>query len=158
MERNLVKKSIVAGIIFLFIGAGVIPSINGNIEPSNDENDAELPIWKVGDSWTYNMEMEGGYDPDIDFDSSIDNLKLDVTEVQDDRYKLDLTAPTGDVTGSGSVDLDIMTLQGNLINTEMNGIMYIDKSTLEIIESEMGIDGYIDKMIDIHFTVDFIGC
>jgi hypothetical protein len=171
LKGKILRKSWAVVIVILFFGAGVIPSISGNIEKINsvtfgrellegnygsnkDENDAELPIWKVGDSWTYKVEIEGGQDSSIDFDISIDNLKLEVIEVQNEAYKLDMAVPIGDITGSGSVDLDIITLQGKLINTKMDGTVYVDKSTLEIIESEAIIDGYIDKIVDIPFTVN----
>lgn len=150
-------------VIMLLTGAvfaGAI-KINTNEEKPSfvsatfNENDAELPIWKVGDSWTYDIVVDGGLGTDIDFDLTIENFKLEVVEVQSDRYKLDLSVPKGDVEGGGSVDMDIITLSGDLLNTEMDGTMYVNKSDLGIIESNVEIDGYIDRPIaDIHFTAD----
>ena len=67
---NMKKKRIIFGsllTIFLlimssyFVGAITINK-QGNptlLTSSLDENDADLPIWTIGDSWTYNIEVEG---------------------------------------------------------------------------------------------------
>ena len=107
MEGILCRKWLVTAIIILFIGTSIIPSICGDIVKVNsvtsfkeiwkegcrindDENDAELPTWKVGDNWNYKVEIEGGQGSNIDFDISIENLRLEVLEAQsDDIYKLD---------------------------------------------------------------------
>jgi hypothetical protein len=121
---------------------------------SIDEHDAELPIWKVGDKWIYNVEVEGRFGTEIDFNLSIKNFKFEVVEIQEDRYKINLTVPRGDITGSGSVDLELIKLEGELINTKMDGTLYVNKTHLSFIGCTAHIDGYIDKIIDIHVTAD----
>jgi hypothetical protein len=117
---------------------------------SVDENDADLPIWNVGDSWVYYCDVAGGYKNDINFDISVDNMEIEVVEVLAESYKLSVSVPKGDVTGSGRA----LGISGSLINTRINGFIFINKSNLAIINSDISIDGYIDKIIDIHFTVD----
>lgn len=43
MQNNMIKKGLVFGIIVLFIGASVVPTINGNIE-KNISSDSEIEI------------------------------------------------------------------------------------------------------------------
>ncbi len=38
MKKNMIMKGMVIGIIVLFVGAGVVPSISGNIEEAKGEN------------------------------------------------------------------------------------------------------------------------
>jgi hypothetical protein len=125
----------------------------------NEENDAELPVWRVGDRWSYQVEIEGGMGEKMDFDISMDTLTLEVVEIVDNElYCLDMTVPKGQITGSGRVDFDVLTLQGELIDTRLDGMLYVKKSTLEIVDGEATVDGYVDKLIDIHFTVDLTAC
>lgn len=118
-------------------------------------NDADLPVWSIGDSWTYDMVIDGQQGANLNFDLTISNLKLEVVEVSDEAYKVIMDVPRGDVRGSGSVDFDLLTLSGNLINTKLDGEILVNISTLEIIYTEGTIDGAIDKIIDIPFTIDF---
>ena len=125
-----------------------------NITSQTNENLAELPLWYVGDSWIYSVEVEGEQGDSIDFDIIINNLKFEVSEVKEDIYNITLTVPKGDITGGGGIDLDILKIQGSLINTMMNGYLIVNKSTLKLIDGKVFMDGYIDKVIDIHFTID----
>ena len=73
MKNDILKKSlIVLTLIFLLI-AGFNPLINANRVCINIENDtclknstlsfqnyeAEVPVWNVGDSWTYDVGLDG---------------------------------------------------------------------------------------------------
>lgn len=124
-------------------------------ETNTNNNDADLPVWTVGDSWTYDMVIDGQQGTSLNFDLTINNLKLVVVEVTDETYKVSMDVPSGDVRGSGGVNFDILTLSGNLINTKLNGEILVNISTLEIIYTEGTIDGAIDKIVDIPFTIDF---
>ena len=158
MKRNSLRKNLIIGIIILFVGAGVIPSISGDVDNTNsvlsvgevreesfgyiNDNDAESPIWKVGDSWTYEVCIDGGIEQFLDLDNvRMLDLKFVVKEVQADKYKLDLTA---DLTGSVEVELDIISLSGILQDVELEGTAFVDKSTLSVEKiEELHIEGYI---------------
>jgi len=145
MRNVLIRKGLVVGIIFLFIGVGVYPAVAVESESSLnfiDENDAEVPIWNVGHSWTYDVTINGGLSPYLSINNfKMNNLKLTVEEVLDDSYILSFSA---DLTGSGSVKLDVITLSGQLKDTEMEGTMIVDESKLTVNElSDLIVDGYI---------------
>ena len=161
-------KKIIACIVLvtiLMIGSCFVGAININTEretstcvtSSFDENDADLPIWNVGDSWTYNVELELEQNQYFELDVSLEfeNLEFEVIEVQNsnDMYKLKITVPTGGLTGSGSVDLDIFTLTGNILNAQLDGFIYVKKSTLEINKFEVTIMGDTNKILLPHFNV-----
>jgi len=142
-----------------FVGAintkKIIP--NSNIS-SFEENDADLPVWNIGDSWTYNveLELENNQNFELDVDLDIDNLRFEVIEIQDDMYRLSLTVEKGDLNGWGSVDLSIFTFTGNIRNAGIDGFAYVKKSTLEIHRIEGTIDGDTDKILLPHFNADFM--
>ena len=119
-----------------------------------DANDADLPIWNLGDSWVYDCDVAGRHASDLSFDLSINNMEMKVEEVLSESYKLSVTVATGDVSGSGSVSLPGLTISGSLINTGIDGFMFVNKSDLGIISSDVNIDAYVDKIVDIHVIVD----
>ena len=108
----------------------------------SEENDAEAPMWEVGNSWTYEITMDGGILPYININYIFfNNLILTVEEVLDDSYKLSFSS---DITGSGSFKLDIITISGQLMDTEMEGYIIVNKTKLTINEiQEIIIDGYV---------------
>lgn len=124
-------------------------------QTSYDDNDADLPVWIIGDSWTYDMQVDAKQGANVEFDLNIDNFKLEVVEIIDDIYTLDLSVPQDDITGTGSVNFDVFKLSGALINTKMDGNIYVNKTTLRMINMEGTIEGVVDKLIDIPFSVDF---
>jgi len=105
-----------------------IESFNGN--------DAELPVWKNGDSWTYDMAIQGSDNSDdIAFDISFFNLKFTVTSDTGDVYKISFN---GDFSGSGSYK---GVLSGQIYNGKIAGVEYVNKSSLSI-----------KKLEDVHIT------
>lgn len=169
----MIKKTPITIILCIFMISSIsasatnIDSNENNIPRINQKLGGEnipLPVWKQGDSWTYNIEVEGGYTSDIDFDLSIEGLTLKVIQVQNDKYKMDVDVPNDGITGSASVNIaDILTLNGNLINTKLDGTVYIDKSTIGIIENmddgdpahQVSVYGTVDRpIIDVDFNVD----
>lgn len=112
-----------------------------------DENDAELPIWEVGHSWTYDVTINGGIGGIVSINNvKINNLEFTVDEVSDDTYGLSYSASS--VTGSVSVTVEIITISGNLQNTDMEGELVVNKSMLtnDVFEN-LAVDGFIKPNI-----------
>lgn len=134
-------------VTMLMIGSFFVGAVNinssGETSTSNisiyEENDAELPTWKVGDYWTYNIKIVGKYGTDMNFDMSISNLKFQVTDDTDATYyKMSVT---GGFSGSGSY---MGILSGQIRDGSMTGEGYVDKSTLTLTKLEnMNMDGTI---------------
>ncbi len=159
MKIKIALSFLIGMLLIVSISSSGI-NINSSIETKNEvknlymSSNIELPVWNVGDKWTYRIDAEGNQGNAVDFDITIDNFILKVTEVLSDSYKLYVEVPRGDFKGGGSVDLDILTISGNLKNTRLTGYMTIKKSDLSFIDMDISIDGKIDKAIDIPFNVD----
>jgi len=155
-----IDKMLVFLVAFIFFTISVNAMTVTNIDDNTffslnyfEENDAEIPVWNIGDAWTYDAKINVKQGNILSFNLNIKNLKFEVAEVLDDVYKLDITVPEGYVTGSGSINTDIITLSGSLIKTKMNGFVNISKISLGVNESEATIVGFIDKIVDIPFSL-----
>lgn len=161
-ENYYIKKAVVIGIIFFLTcttsGYAMIQSSNDFIESASTQlhtnYDAELPVWNIGDQWTYQIDFSGTQGDNNRFDVSIDTLILEVVSMSDSCYALDLTVPRGQITGNVRLEYDLVTIEGEIINTKMEGMLSVKKASLEIVDCQMTIDGNIHKFIDIPFTVD----
>lgn len=141
----MIKKIIFVNIFSLlligsiFVGAVKIDQSHSNFILAIENlygNDAELPIWKNGDSWTYDITLQGSDNSDdITFDISFSNLKFTVTSDTGDVYKISFN---GDFSGSGSYQ---GILSGQIRNGKITGVEYVDKSSLSI-----------KKLEDVHIT------
>jgi len=153
--------SIFLCMLFLFsVSSGALKTSVEEFAPnivntSNNGNDADLPLWIIGDNWVYDIQIVGSQGANIDFNLDINNLKFEVTSQDEDTYQIVMDVPKGDISGSGTVDFDLLRLSGRLINTKLDGNLLIKKSNLEIISCEGTIDGFIDKFVDIPFAIDF---
>ena len=142
------KVSFIAIVIItisnVIIGAANINTAEGNptgIITYFNEHDAELPTWKVGDSWTYEVYINGEIEQFLpSYDITMPNWKLLVTEVQSDTYKVHLTS---DMTGYAMVKMDTTYVKGDLEGVELEGTVYVNKSNLGIEKiEELHADGY----------------
>ncbi len=130
---------IVLGFSFLTVAnAGIdMPNVGEKISGSSLSYDgADVPVWGVGDHWTYNMDLS--YDAsDASADLQINNLDFEVTANGSSNYTLNFH---GDITGSvvlaGIID-------GNLENTDIDGKATIRKSDLAI-----------ERLYDVHIAGD----
>jgi len=111
-----------------------------------DENDADLPTWTVGNSWTYEITMNGGIEDFVDINNlQMSNLEFSVVEVQTDFYKLDMS---GDVSGNVVADLSGITLSGQLQDTTISGTVFVNKSTICLHEIQnFDLSGYVKPPI-----------
>jgi hypothetical protein len=152
-EKNMtiIRKIMVFAIIGLFIGAGVIPVSNAN-ESYNET--ADLPIWEIGDSWTYELTIDGGIDGKMELDEvEFLDLTFEVKEILADEYKLDVSA---DIYGDVEFETDLITLSGYLQSTDLQATLYISKASLALDSVEnFNIDGYVkpNRLPRVHFEM-----
>ena len=162
------KKIIILLIISFFLLLPVFSAITAlNITNStenkenskySEEDDADTPIWVIGNSWIYDITINGG----LSSYWNINNLKMNdlsftVEEILTDMYRVSVS---GDITGGISLDLDLIKISGQFVDTEIEGNMFIDKSTLAINELQATtITGYIKPNLlpKIPFTADCSG-
>jgi hypothetical protein len=103
------------------------------IDIGNSEPDAEIPVWNVGDSWTYDLEeCKGKIGDTMGFEISSPNLKMEVEEVQRDYYKMSMS---GDIIGNGFGEILGIPISGTLQNARITeGYIFVDKTTLTVYE------------------------
>jgi hypothetical protein len=128
---------------------------SSNVTTCSNMDSAEVPIWHVGDSWIYDVHVVGGDSADaMDFDISMPNLEFEVVEVQDDMYRLDVTA---DLEGSVSGSIEDLEIEGTFQNAEITqGVICVNKSDLAIVEiTGLKIEGDVKGSVFTYaFTID----
>ena len=161
-KLNIIVLSIVMLIIASFFTGINIKRAGGVTNNSLTfikENDVDLPVWNLSDKWVYDAQISVAQTEyfTLNADLEINNLELEVVEIQNnaDLYKLKMTVPQGDITGSGTIDLDVFSLSGGIMNGVLDGFMYVKKSTLEINKCEGIIEGDTNKVLLPHFKIGF---
>lgn len=162
------KNTIVVGSLFTFLLLVISSFFVGAVSLAQsrkqhyfssgiDEPDADLPVWDVGDSWTYDLAAKGEQNEyfDLDFDITIRNMKYEVVEVQEEMYKLAVTVQKGDFNGAVTVDLGVFVFSGEIEQASLTGIMYVKRSTLGMYTFEGNIAGETNKIILPQFNMDF---
>jgi len=126
-----------------------------------DGNGTELPVWKIGDSWTYDLDFSFDTkeeDIDISADLSLNNLNFVVEDDTSNSYQIELTS---DVEGNFFIDMeDFPRMTGTLKQTDMNGHFILEKTNLGINEIYIHVDGkvrisLIAINLDIDLTINF---
>jgi len=152
MKGKIIFVNIVIMLLICSIlaGAANINYIrNKNSFSNSNENDAELPVWKNGDSWTYDITMKGRDNSgDISFDLSMTDLKFTVTDTSGGTYKLSLN---GDFSGSGSY---MGVLSGQIHDGAVTGQQIVNKADLgnQKIEN-LNLNGKI-TVLDLDVDID----
>lgn len=159
------KNKIMVVSIFLALLITTVSTCGLNIQNNNlgkniklnmiDDNDAELPVWDVGDSWTYEFVLDGGVEGLLEaYNLKFSNFKFVVDEVQDEYYKMDVSS---DVSGSVSIEFGI-TFSGSFRSTTLQGEAYVNKSSLALISIEnLLMSGYLKPAIAPQVAFDMNG-
>lgn len=137
-----IKKIMICSIAGLLFGMIVYPMINAEVSNSKTEkicviyDDAEVPLWEVGNYWIYNIdivyEAMGAY-----ADVTLENILFEVINIESENYTLDIN---GDIAGSVSL---AGIIEGNLRNAYISGKEFVRKSDLAI-----------EKLFDVHIEGD----
>jgi len=127
-------------------------SFNNNLENTynlySNGFDAELPFWEIGDRWIYDVIFTSSFSSnliEVNFDLSMENLIMEVTQDDQDFYKLSLDVANGDFTGTFSVDSGLLDIGGDLKDAELNDSwMKVNKSDLSHLGGVLKINGIVD--------------
>lgn len=160
MKKGLVTVSVM--LILLIVGFN--PLINANRVCIDIENDtclknstlsfqnyeAEVPVWNVGDSWTYDVELDGSSDALISFDGKVEDLVFCVVADTESSYKLEFNGQV-----NGEVSTEDSSITGTLKDTIVEGDLSIEKSMLGIQQLDAQISGkIIITLIPIPLTIN----
>ena len=119
-------------------------------EPSSSSYDDDVPIWEIGNTWTYkiddiNLDISDenlSENFTIQIHGSIDSLPLEVVDDSGDSYQLAFQATIG---GYISVDIDLgdgpINVTGEFEETTIEGSLFFNKSDLGIKQVEIIISG-----------------
>lgn len=131
--------------------ADLKPFFNGADTISFDDN---VPIWEVGDKWTYEVENFGfDYEGDtsMHIHTETGDLTLEVVDVREDSYKLEFkTKLDGDIDIElGVFPIEIKGKLGKLLATTIDGEVSIRKSDLAIEEINIKTSGILKTKISV---------
>lgn len=147
MQYSIWKNRFVLGIIFLVLGASVFPSTSGNFLGKNEDINTNIPVWKIGDSWTYNLDLNFQFvesDAEISIDISTANLNFKVDDDSGDSYHLNIN---GDISGDFTFTIEgYPSVKGSLKDTKILGTSSIEQTTLGIEELNIQIDGRLSLL------------
>jgi len=139
----------------------IIKETQNRYENNLNYYDADVPVWNIGDKWTYNMDFSMEVLDDeigIMADLSLRNLELTVNNDAGNYYQINMNS---DVEGSFTIDIEDFPIpSGTLAQTEINGQMLIEKETFGIKEIIMELDGRIwfsllPINLNIYLTINF---
>jgi len=140
------KKIICILVMTLFIASIAIPisALNENNKPLTIG--ADVPVWQVGDTWTYEMSLYLAASPNVTDDMVAEvngELILEVEDDVGDNYKLKgiMKPMKGTVDLPGNMDLRITRLSSYSSNLE------VQKTDLAILNYESMMKGMV------HFTI-----
>jgi hypothetical protein len=120
------KNKIVGIVILMLVATTVVSAINVNVEEKTQTtaSEADVPLWKVGDTWTYDAHIYMAASPNVIDDMVLDvrgELVLEVSEVTGETYQLTgLMKPlTGTVDIPGNLGFRLTRISSFTSNLEI---------------------------------------
>jgi len=160
-ENHLMKKMISLGLLLLLffniVGMADISSVELHRDvksiKTTHNNDADLPQWSIGDRWIYQTSFAGAIDDNSRFDLSINQFIMEVQTQTEEQYEVAIEVPQGEISGNIRIQSDMFSIEGDIVEAKIDGMLYIRKNTLEMINFQLILDGFIDKIVDIPFSI-----
>jgi hypothetical protein len=155
------KKIICVFLSMLFIisAPNIISQVNSDKSTKNTDTanfDDDVPVWEVGDSWTYTLNplsfelnQSGSF---VSLNISMTDLFVDVVEATDDSYTLKIS---GSITGSFNFDDGAGTqIAGVFLLTRIiSGSIQLRKADIALLEAHIIIRG-IALLIEHPFPIN----
>ena len=157
------KKKIIGILVCLMLMTTFLTAAqnteNISVKYESEENNSisfiegDVPVWKVGDKWTYNIDVFSidfsQSNMSINIDAKIEDLSLEVAEVTTDFYKLNFTS---DISGSYEIKIDFgdgpINITGELEKTTIEGFIIYNKTDLGIKQINVEISGKLTVKIE----------
>lgn len=133
------KKILIFLITMTMLSSVIVGAVGINIKSANlNGNDADLPVWSIGDSWTYEVTIDGGL-PEFGADNvQLSDFAFTVEQIQAEQYLLDFSS---DISGRMDLSTSIFV---TFIDTSIQGTAYVNKSTIALEQiQDLEIDGNI---------------
>jgi len=152
----MTKKITIIAIWILFLiisvplGSSSNDKINDTTITTTTYNDTDVPIWTIGDSWTYDAEFRGSY-PSTTFSIALHDLLFQVEDETSVGYKLSFVA---DVTGE--LNVEDADASGTFRDTTAEGNIVVKQSNLGIKSIDVTFEGkLLVELILIPLVIDF---
>lgn len=121
-------------------------------QPSACSVDVDVPVWNVGDTWTYKVDdVNFGFvenNQSIYLNLKIDELPLEVVDDAGDSYMVSFSA---ELIGGYAVDINLeglpISFSGDLTNTTIEGNIFFRKSDLGIEKINVNIVGPLTRRL-----------
>ena len=132
----------------------------GEIPTSFDD---DVPIWKVGYKWIYNIEFSYIVDEEdymhMSLQISLNNFDINVVDCTGDSYRTEFD---DNVNGDFSIQVEgSPTVTGNFKNTVLDGYAIFEKTNLSVkevyahLEGRLSLSGLIPIPFDCEVTLNF---
>lgn len=160
------RIKIISAILVILVSSFFMSASSVNIQNdglgANSLDEAELPEWKVGNFWIYDMHFDfllsgvfgvDGMDPN-DPDKGITNMMVEVVDINEntDEYTLDIK---GDLVA----ELEIFGIGFGTYIAEVEGVAHIEISTLAIKDFEFSASGeyklLLSRKTDVNVVMAF---
>lgn len=118
-----------------------VASNNYQIKTVPTDEDADVPIWKIGDGWIYHSKLSCKY-PQLSFQGNLDDIEFSVINNLSEFYELKFS---GNIIGDLIIEQKDppISVSGRLTDTKIEGIIFIKKSSLGLKQMHAFINGSI---------------
>jgi len=111
---------------------------------TKESNPNDTPLWAVGNYWIYDFKFEFKYLV-IDMKGVISNMKLNVTEVNEEKNEYKLK-----ISGTITADLSLFgIISGGSYNGDIDGEACIDRSTLALKDFNIESYGHYNTIVTV---------
>ncbi len=158
MKNKIIGILVFSMLMTTFLTAAQnIENISVKYEPEENNsilfNEGDLPVWKVGDKWIYDIDVFSidfsQSNISINIDSKIEYLSLEVIEVTMDLYKLKFKS---NISGSYEINMDFgdgpINITGELEKTTVEGFIFYNKTDLGIKQINVEISGKLTVKVE----------
>ena len=125
------QKIIILAILTLLISTSLVTAT----QITTTANGADVPSWRVGDNWAYDITVKAKYYDDLDITINMKNVIFAVEQITDSEYYCDLS---GRVDASGTYG----AISGGMENGRItSGAVRIRKADLAILGADFKASG-----------------
>jgi len=154
MKNELSIRIAVFVLVLSLIYIGINPLLNAKPTKSNIDNsldlnrkyiqtyfddDANVPIWEIGDSWVFDIKLSSDYESLFSFNLSIMDLYFEVIDVYNSSYKVEFS---GEVIGEISIK-EPSIISARLKDAILKGFILIEQDNLGIKRIDSTINGFV---------------
>ncbi len=140
--ESMIRKNVyIFSVMLLLFTSLTITVASNNLKIKTEPTDEDVPIWKIGDRWIYDSKLSCKY-PQLSFQGNLNDIELTVVNNLSEFYELEFS---GNIKGDLTINQKDppISISGTLIDTKMEGMIFIKKSSLGLKQLHTFINGSI---------------